>query len=129
MLHIKLIALKSFSSKKQTIHTVIGRSAIIEGHLISLELVQLKGRVVGDIEVMGGPDAQLKVLSQAQVQGDIRAQEAVVNGTVNGNIQSSGRVELHANARVNGNISYSTVAIEHGAKLFGLMNPDAKTAS
>ena len=45
-----------------------------------------------------------------------------VNGVVNGNIESTGRIELHAGADVKGNISYATVAIEHGAKLYGLMS-------
>jgi cytoskeletal protein CcmA (bactofilin family) len=62
------------------------------------------------------------VLSQAHVEGDISAQQAVVNGVVTGNIESTGRVELHAGADVKGNISYATMAIEHGAKLYGMMS-------
>lgn len=85
--------------------TVIGQSAV----------------VVGNIDVNGSPNAQLSVLSKAHVEGDISAQQAVVNGVVTGNIESSGRVELHAGAQVKGNISYSTMAIEHGAQLFGMM--------
>jgi cytoskeletal protein CcmA (bactofilin family) len=56
------------------------------------------------------------------VDGDISAQQAVVNGVVNGNIESTGRVELHSGADVKGNISYTTMAIEHGAKLYGMMS-------
>jgi cytoskeletal protein CcmA (bactofilin family) len=105
--------------------TVIGKSAVIVGDVVSHELVQLQGCVMGNIKVEGGPEAQLAVLSNGQVQGDIHASQAVVDGTVNGNIESSGRVELHAGAHVKGNISYETMAIEHGAQLFGMMNPDA----
>jgi cytoskeletal protein CcmA (bactofilin family) len=105
--------------------TVIGQSALVEGHLVSQELVQLRGRVLGNIDI-GGPQALLNVLPKAEVTGDIKAEQACVNGVINGNIQSSGRVELHSNARVNGNISYSSMVIEHGAKLFGLMSPNAK---
>jgi cytoskeletal protein CcmA (bactofilin family) len=90
-------------------------------------MVQLKGHVVGNIDVNGSPNAQLSVLSQAHVEGDISAQQAVVNGVVTGNIESSGRVELHSGADVKGNISYATMAIEHGAKLYGMMSStDAK---
>ncbi len=84
--------------------------------------MQLKGHVVGNIDVNGSPNAQLSVLSQAHVEGDINAQQAVVNGVVTGNIESTGRVELHAGADVKGNISYTTMAIEHGAKLYGMMS-------
>lgn len=101
--------------------TVIGQSAVVVGNIVSQDMVQLKGHVVGNIDVNGSPNAQLSVLSQAHVEGDINAQKAVVDGVVNGNIESTGRVELHAGADVKGNISYTTMAIEHGAKLYGMM--------
>ena len=107
--------------------TIIGQSAVVVGNIVSQDLVQLKGHVVGNIDVNGSPNAQLSVLSQAHVEGHINAQKAVVNGVVNGNIESTGRVELHAGADVKGNISYATMAIEHGAKLYGMMSSnDAK---
>ena len=102
--------------------TVIGQSAVVVGNIVSQDLVQLKGHVVGNIDVNGSPNAQLSVLSQGHVEGDISAEKAVVNGEVNGNIASTGRVELHAGAQVKGNISYTTMAIEHGAKLYGMMS-------
>jgi cytoskeletal protein CcmA (bactofilin family) len=102
--------------------TVIGQSAVVVGNIVSQDQVQLKGHVVGNIDVNGSPNAQLSVLSKAHVEGDISAQQAVVNGVVTGNIASTGRVELHASAQVKGNISYSTMAIEHGAQLYGLMS-------
>ena len=107
--------------------TILGQSAVVVGNIVSQDAVQLKGHVVGNIDVNGSPNAQLSVLSQAHVEGDINAQQAVVNGVVMGNIESSGRVELHAGANVKGNISYATMAIEHGAKLYGMMSSnDAK---
>ena len=102
--------------------TIIGQSAVVVGNIVSQNLVQLKGHVVGNIDVNGSPNAQLSVFSQAHVDGDISAQQAVVNGVVNGNIESTGRVELHSGADVKGNISYTTMAIEHGAKLYGMMS-------
>jgi cytoskeletal protein CcmA (bactofilin family) len=101
--------------------TIIGQSAVV-GNIVSQDLVQLKGHVVGNIDVNGSPNAQLSVLSKAHVEGDINAQQAVVDGVVTGNIESTGRVELHSGADVKGNISYATMAIEHGAKLFGMMS-------
>jgi cytoskeletal protein CcmA (bactofilin family) len=101
--------------------TIIGQSAVVLGNIVSQDSVQLKGHVVGNIDVNGSPDAQLSVLSQAHVEGDINAQQAVVNGVVTGNIESTGRVELYSGADVKGNISYATMAIEHGAKLYGMM--------
>jgi cytoskeletal protein CcmA (bactofilin family) len=100
---------------------VIGKSAVIVGNLVSQDQVQLNGHVVGNIDVNGSPHAQLSVMPQGHVEGDINARQALVNGVVNGNIASDGRVELHSGADVKGNISYATMAIEHGAKLYGIM--------
>ena len=86
MFQLKALSKSSLTSHQPNLQTVIGRSAVVEGNLVSQELVHLKGRVVGNIRVTGGPNAQLKVLSHAEVDGDILAQEAMVNGTVNGNI-------------------------------------------
>jgi cytoskeletal protein CcmA (bactofilin family) len=102
--------------------TVIGKSAMIVGNLISQDQVQLNGHVVGNIDVNGSPHAQLSVMSHGHVEGDINARQALVNGVVTGNIASDGRVELHSGAHVKGNISYATMAIEHGAKLYGIMS-------
>jgi cytoskeletal protein CcmA (bactofilin family) len=116
----------------QVDRTVIGETAVVMGNIVSQDMVQLKGHVVGNIDVNGNPNAQLSVLSRAHVEGDISAQKAVVDGVVTGNIASTGRVELHAGAEVKGNISYATMAIEHGAKLYGMMSsnePAAKESS
>ena len=117
-------ALKRGASDREDSHhpTVIGKSAVIVGNLVSQDQVQLNGHVVGNIDVNGSPHAQLSVMPQGHVEGDINARQASVNGVVTGNIASDGRVELHAGADVKGNISYATVAIEHGAKLYGIMS-------
>ncbi len=49
--------------------TIIGQSAVVVGNIVSKDLVQLKGHVVGNIDVNGSPNAQLSVLSHAHVEG------------------------------------------------------------
>ena len=117
-------SLKLGATDKGDLHhpTVIGKSTVIVGNIVSQDQVQLNGHVVGNIDVNGGPNAQLAVMEQGHVEGDINAQQASVNGVVTGNIASTGRVELHAGADVKGNITYATMAIEHGAKLYGIMS-------
>ena len=39
--------------------TVIGESAVVMGNIVSQDSVQLKGHVVGNIDVNGSPNAQL----------------------------------------------------------------------
>jgi len=42
-------------------------------------------------------------------------------GKVSGQIHAPERVELHAGCRVQGDIKYGSIAIEHGARVLGLL--------
>jgi len=45
----------------------------------------------------------------------------MVAGKVEGNIYASERVEFHKDSVVHGDISYGSIAVEHGARLLGLV--------
>jgi cytoskeletal protein CcmA (bactofilin family) len=55
----------------------------------------------------------------------------MVAGKVEGNIYASERVEFHKDSVVHGDISYGSIAVEHGARLLGLViqNPTGGNAS
>jgi cytoskeletal protein CcmA (bactofilin family) len=44
-----------------------------------------------------------------------------VAGKVEGNIYAAERVEFHKDSIVHGDISYGSIAVEHGARLLGLV--------
>jgi cytoskeletal protein CcmA (bactofilin family) len=56
-----------------------------------------------------------------EVSGDITAHRVMVAGKVEGNIYASERVEFHKDSVVHGDISYGSIAVEHGARLLGLV--------
>jgi hypothetical protein len=60
--------------------TIIGQSAVVVGNIVSQDLVQLKGHVVGNIDVNGSPNAQLSVLSKGHVKGDINPKKRWLMG-------------------------------------------------
>jgi cytoskeletal protein CcmA (bactofilin family) len=65
------------------------------------------------------------VLSESGVvEGDINVPHVVINGTVNGNIVSTGHVELQAAAKITGDIHYKAVEMELGAVLNGSLVSD-----
>jgi cytoskeletal protein CcmA (bactofilin family) len=57
----------------------------------------------------------------AKIYGDITAPRILIGGYVEGNVYGSERVELHAKAVVNGDVSYLELGIEPGAEIVGLM--------
>ena len=56
-----------------------------------------------------------------QVTGDITAHRIMVAGKVAGHIFAAERVEFQKDSVVNGDVSYGSISIEHGAKLSGLI--------
>ena len=51
--------------------------------------------------------------------GDICAPVVIVNSTIEGNVYSSSRVELAANAVVNGDVHYQIIEMLQGAQING----------
>lgn len=101
--------------------TLIGRHAEIHGCLKLQESVRIDGKVVGNIEAP--PDAAISVVigPTGEVQGDVIASRIIVAGKVSGNLHGFERVELMASALVQGDIQYASMAVEHGARILGLM--------
>ena len=76
--------------------------------------IQVDGCVDGDIRT-----EKLTIGEHAVVNGCIRAQEVMVSGTVNGAIEA-GIVKLYASAKVTGDVSHESLAVEAGAFIQGL---------
>jgi len=113
--------------------TLIGRHAEIHGCLRLQESVRIDGKVVGNIEAPRDQAISVVIGPNGEVQGDVMASRIIVAGKVAGNIHAYERVELMASALVQGDIKYASMAVEHGAKLLGLLlqvdNSDTPTRS
>ncbi len=118
--------------KKKTAHTplvmsqekfdtLIGRHAEIHGCLRLQESVRIDGKVVGNIEAAKDQAISVVIGPNGEVQGDVMAGRIIVAGKVSGNIHAYERVELMASSLVQGDIKYASMAVEHGARLLGLL--------
>jgi len=101
--------------------TLIGRHAEIHGCLKLKESVRIDGKVVGNIEAPNDDSISVVIGPTGEVMGDVLASRIIVAGKVSGNIHAFDRVEVMASALVQGDIRYASLAVEHGAKLLGLM--------
>jgi len=101
--------------------TLIGRHAEIQGCLKLQESVRIDGKVHGSIEAPNDASISVVIGPTGEVLGDVRASRVIVAGQVSGNIHAFDRVEVMASALVQGDIRYASLAVEHGAKLLGLM--------
>ena len=122
---------KSLSPSQERFDTIIGRTTQIYGRLVLLDSVRIDGEVVGNIETTKDNKVTVAIGSTGEVSGDITAHRVMVAGKVEGNIYAAERVEFHKDSVVQGDISYGSIAVEHGAKLLGLViqNPTAIPAT
>ena len=112
---------KSMSASSEKFDTIIGRTTTIQGTLVLLDSVRIDGRVVGNVE--SAPDCKIAVAigPTGEVTGDIKAHRVMVAGKVFGHIHAADRVEFQKDSLVQGDVSYVSIAVEHGAKLSGLI--------
>lgn len=75
--------------------------------------MKIEGQVEGDVEAK-----TLIIGNDAHVMGEIRAQDVTVNGKVTGRIKGQ-KVRLASTARVDGDITHSSLAMEEGADFEG----------
>ena len=111
----------SLTLSQEKFDTIIGRHAEIHGLLRLQESVRIDGKVIGNIEAPKDATISVVIGPNGEVQGDVFASRIIVAGKVSGNIHAFERVELMASALVQGDIKYASMAVEHGAKLLGLL--------
>ena len=104
--------------------TTIGPSLVITGELISEEDLTIGGRISGHVVVRSGA---LVVADGAHVAADIRGVRVVVDGTVEGGITASERIELRRTAMVTGSLSANQVVLTEGSRFNGRIDMDQRT--
>jgi cytoskeletal protein CcmA (bactofilin family) len=98
--------------------SLIAHGTVIRGDLRFRGALHLDGRIEG--AVLGeGDDAVFTLSEQGQVQGEIRVPHAVINGHVTGDVYVSVRLELAAQARIDGDLRYHTMEMAAGAQVNG----------
>jgi cytoskeletal protein CcmA (bactofilin family) len=97
------------------INTLLGRGSEFEGKLTFEGTVRVDGKIRGEIF----SDDILVVGEGAEVQAEISVGVVIVEGSVTGNIRAQRAVELHAPARVKGNIVTPSLFIDKGVLFEG----------
>jgi cytoskeletal protein CcmA (bactofilin family) len=97
------------------INTLLGRGSEFEGKLTFEGTVRIDGKLSGEIF----SDDVLVIGEGATVSAEIDVGVLIVEGNVNGNIRAKRAVELHAPARVKGNIETPSLYIDKGVMFEG----------
>jgi len=92
--------------------TVLGKSTVVRGQLSGNEDLLVEGQFEGNISL---PDHCLTVGADGQVKAEIQARQAVILGSVTGNITAREKITLRRSGHVVGDLVAAAVAIEEGA--------------
>lgn len=94
----------------------VGAGTVVSGDAEFKGMLRIDGRFTGRVRSEKG---SLIVSAGGVVEADIEVATAKINGTVNGDITATGRVEFGRSARVHGNIQTPALVIEDGAVFEG----------
>lgn len=95
--------------------TYIGPDTRIEGTIVTAGSVRIDGEVDGDIRA----DADVIIGESGRVRAGIKAVNLVIAGTVVGQAHVSGRLEVLATGRLDGDAVMQTLIVEQGGVLHG----------
>ncbi len=96
--------------------TVIGKSVVIRGELTGSEELFLDGTLEGTLALS---TSRLTIGPNARVTANISAQDIVIFGRVDGNLQATGSIDLRQSAFVIGDVLAGRLSIEESATIKG----------
>jgi cytoskeletal protein CcmA (bactofilin family) len=94
----------------------IGKAVKIVGQIFTKEDLYVDGDVEGTIE---GHENKVTVGPNGRVQASIRARDVIILGQVQGNVETSDKVDIRKDAKLVGDITTSRISIEDGALFKG----------
>src|SRR5579863_5289009 len=107
----------------------VGKSVKIVGQIFTKEDLYVDGDVEGTIESL---ENKVTVGPNGRVQASIRAREVIILGQVQGNVETSDKVDIRKDAKLVGDITTSRISIEDGALFKGsidIKKPEPKTVA
>ena len=108
---------KPFSTENIT--TLISKATEITGDVHFSGVLEVEGKVRGNIYADDDSSAEVRVRESGLVQGEIKVPSVIINGLVEGDVHSTQHLELAAKARVVGNVYYHLIEMVMGSEVNG----------
>jgi cytoskeletal protein CcmA (bactofilin family) len=109
----------SRDTKQARIDTLIGKASRVHGDLEFVGGLHLDGSIAGNVRADPVEGSSLSVSETGSIEGNVEAENVMLNGTVKGDIVARDRVVLGATARVQGNVYYGVIEMTLGAQIMG----------
>ncbi len=105
-------------NNQKQLDTLLGKNTRLKGDIQFSGLMHLDGQVEGSVIAENDNDT-LTISENGGVKGTIKAGNLVINGTIDGDVTASGKIEVLSQARISGNIYYTNIEMEAGSQVNG----------
>ena len=105
--------------KTVKIQTLIGQHTEIRGDVHFSGGLHVDGVIKGNVVAEPDSNSMLTLSEHGTIEGEVRVQNVVLNGTVLGDVHAEERIELDACSRVTGNVFYNLIEMAIGAEVNG----------
>lgn len=103
--------------------TLINDGCKITGEITGSGDFIVHGEISGDCDIAG----TISLADGGFWQGSIRADNVVVAGQIEGDINANGKVEITTTAKIAGTVTGEAIAVAEGAVVEGVMKTTGKT--
>ncbi len=95
--------------------TIIGKDTTFKGVVSGKGTIRVDGQFEGELQTTG----DLMVGDTAIITANVKARNAIIGGTIHGNVEIAEKMELLASAKIYGDIKVGVLIIGEGAVFKG----------
>ena len=106
-------------TKQARIDTLIGKASRVHGDLEFAGGLHLDGSIAGNVRADPSAGSSLSISETGSIEGNVEADNVMLNGAVRGDIVARERIVLGATATVQGNVYYGVIEMTLGAQIMG----------
>ncbi len=101
---------------------IIGKNSLLKGDIESEGSIRIDGKIIGNITALGN----VIVSENALVRGSISCLSVELYGVCHGDVSVKGKLNLHQNASLSGNVIAKSFSTKEGAQFKGNCTVDPK---
>lgn len=112
---------KNDGQRVDSVPSLLARSLSLVGDVEFEQGLEVLGLIQGNVTQRPGVTGMLSLRAEGRIEGDVSCHDALIDGTIVGDLEVEHLLELRASARVIGNISYRLLSMEAGATVEGTL--------
>jgi cytoskeletal protein CcmA (bactofilin family) len=102
----------------------LGKNVTVKGQIFAREDLTIDGEVEGTVECQ---EHRLTIGPNARVQAGLKAREIIIQGSIQGNVDATDKIDIKKEAKLVGDIKTSRIVIEDGAYFKGSIDISKST--